>query len=482
MDATGKARFSRGISFLLVFVFFALVFYFQYWLEALADYPYDDEYYSLLTGLGLAKYYSTSLYVRLLSILAIFFNTLESLHRYNFFVSHLVLGLGFFFYHSRRNINLGTNFFFTSMLVLSPLNILLSRKIHFWAAGFFFIILGLSTYLKGNARNFFLFFSLLLLGFFRVEFFFSAVLALGCIICYQGSFKKIFFLSFLITLILIFTVFYVLTNTPGAQALLDASGYRHFSSGGGSFLKGLFDIVLQMFKNILVYSSVSFETFISTLTLYFISLINSFVFLFFILRPIKENILCFYQAFKNDFLLFYFPAILALISIRFFDAYLIMFYALLLSGLAFLMNSRGNRYFLYVIFILLVPAFCLKPPDLFKGFEPKLLYRRMYLGKFDRSVHAVVEKLAKSSNEKPYRILSYQPLSQVYSSMGHQFFLFKDLKALCDAGDAHFDVVALHNIEEMDLVKKCLLPRLQDYKIINLSENAQIFMSDRVSP
>jgi hypothetical protein len=75
----------------------------------------------------------------------------------------------FFSYCYLKRVSLEMICFLTTLLVLSPFNIIITRKLHFWEIAFFLFVLCANHFVKESYKRYFLLVSFLLLVFLRVE-------------------------------------------------------------------------------------------------------------------------------------------------------------------------------------------------------------------------------------------------------------------------------------------------------------------------
>ncbi len=474
---------NTALSLVLMVSFFAGFIFFQYWLEPQSDFPRKDEYQSLLSALDYPVY-SANLYVHFLRLWTGFFPDFFSLWRFNFFASHLSLAVAFFLYHSKKGIALSTNFFITSLLVLSTINIALTRKMHFWGAAFFFILLFAAEYFKPKMRLVFLTVSLLILGFFRFEFFFSAIVAAA--LCfhqcmknrfhprhYRILFGSLFFFLLVIVIVCLWSFGYGMKALLVESLQLDQRGLLYLPMAYAQLF----------FRNILFHVYYSFYALVVPFWIYFPGLALSCVYLLFLKRNWYLNWVSLKQNLKTDLLPFYFSALFALYSVRFTDFYLIMTFLLLLSVLGFMLNTDRLPLRNLLVSLFILPSFFLFRPELkgsayinFPTFKREV---RIHRHMFD-----LIKNLNVSEIHSPYKILIDQYVTGVLPDEGREYFMFSDLSRLCERGPVDFDLVLLPGDwtlpPEQPLIEKCVLPRLNTSRHLKPSPGYDLFVSPRI--
>lgn len=473
-----KARGLLLKSFLGVSFFTALVF-FLLWLEPFSDFPHTDEYQSLLSALGFPVY-TPDLYVRWLSLFSWFSPDFQSLVKTNFIASHFFLALTFFLFHSKKKIAMATNLTMTALLTLSTINVALTRKMHFWAAGFFFLILFFSETLEGKRKNIFIVCGLTTLGFFRREFFLCAALA-GALMAGHSFGKKGKLILLAAGSAIAFSGIFFFGY--GMKELLIES----FQLQGKSF--DLFSFILMwtrlFFTNAGLHIYYSFSSIASTVLLYFPGLAMAVTLLVFLV--IKEKrLLQNLKEVKKIFLFIYlpllFPALFALYSVRFMDFYVITTFVFILSLLSFLLNSRTSLLTAAFTWAVIIPAFFLMLPDLKESADINFpTYRRGEL--VHRKVFELIEKLDVKPGDTHYKILFNQYVAGVLPFEGRDYFMFSDLKEHCQA---EFDIVLLPGkwfiVPEQNLLRNCILPRLGTFRHVKIAPGYGLYLSSRISP
>lgn len=462
-------------------VFFIAILFFLFWLEPFSDFPHTDEYQSLLSALGFPVY-TPDFYVKWLSLFSWMVPDFQKLVKTNFIASHFFLALTFFLFHARKGISLPTNLTVTTVLVLSTINVALTRKMHFWAAGFFFFILFLSENLEGKKKNIFLIFSLTLLGFFRREFLFCAVAAAALFVGHSLGRKGKW------------ALFFAGGAAAVAGILFFGYGMRElivesFHLQGENF--NLWTVSLMWSKlfwsNAGLHLYYSLTSLVSTLRLYFPGVAGAF-FILIVLAVKDKRILQNFKDAKQNFLSCYvpflLPAFLAIYSVRFMDFYVITTFVFLLSLMAFLLNSHSSikpvpAYFF--LSILLLPAFFLMHPDLIRSADINFpTYRRGEM--VHRKVFDLIEKLEVKPGEAHYKILFNQYVAGVLPFEGREYFQFSDLKEHCQS---EFDIVLLPGkwfiVPEQGLLQKCVLPRLATFRHVKIAPGYDLYLSPRIS-
>lgn len=484
MEIADKKIFKVAVPLSLI-LFFISVLLFQIWLEPQADFPHTDEYQSILSALGFPTY-APNLYVQMLTFFTHFFPDFFSLQKFNFLASHLLLAFSFFIYHWKKGLSYGTLFFFTAILSLSTINIALTRKMHFWAAAFFFLILFAAEYLNPKERKYFFAFAFLVLGFFRVEFFFSAAVANAFLIGEFFSSRK--------------DKKKIMAIVLGTGSLLAAIGIATFGYGMKDLLvesfrisgasPGIFTILftwLKIFFNNLAlhvyYTAISFFT---TLRIYFPTLPIALAVLIYLIKDPVENFHKLKQILVTVYLPYYLPALLALFSIRFMDFYIIMTFVLVLSFGAFLLDTKQSSPKSLLLFILVLPAFFLYRPDLkgsaYINFPTFLRGERIHRQTFD-----IIAKLPVKKNDAPYKIYFNQYVAGVLPYEGREYFMNKDLKNICQQGPVMFDVALLTgkwftdpDKQSQSLIESCVLPGLSKARHFKLAPGYDLYLGERV--
>lgn len=482
MERINERHYSRIVLLLTIF-FFVGVVAIQYWLEPLSDFPRKDEYQSVLSALNLPVY-TPNLYVWFLKLWTGMFPDFFSLWRFNFFASHLSLAIIFFLYHYKRGIAFSTNFFVTALLVLSTINIALTRKMHFWAAVFFFLLIFLADFINPKKRLFFLTIALFLLGFFRVEFFFSAIVA-AAMIAHEWLKKKFssknskVILTGLLLLLFFLVLSGILIFGYGMKALLIESLQLN--------QKGIFfapvSFMQLLFQNVIYHSYYSLYALIVPLRIYFPGLALSFGVLLFLKRSFKNNWILLKQNLRKDFLPFYVPALMALYSIRFTDFYLIMTFVFILSALSFLLNTEDKLNANLIVSVLILPAFFILRPELngsayinFPTFKREV---RIHRHMFD-----LIQHLKVAGVHPPYKILIDQYVTGVLPDEGREYFMFSDLSRLCQGGPVTFDLVLIPGNwtlpPEQPWIEKCVWPRLSMSRHEKPSPGYDLYIGPRI--
>ena len=462
----------------LVTLLFTCIIYFQIWAEEFADYPFQDEYMSLLKTLNYPVIYSKTLYIQLLSGLTFFTTDFYQLYLLNFVLSNSALSMVFFWYHQRKGIELGTNMFFTAILALSSLNISLSRKLHFWEISFLLLVLVLQDFVAEKRRKYFLLWSFLILTFFRIEFLFPASVAFGLII-FEHRARRYFWVLLVFGLALMgiaLTMAY--SKIPGLAELIKISlpAERMFSHFFGLF-----------YSNMTSYFLLCLDTFWRTLKNNLFTVINCFVLIFFMVASLKENLRHFIQTYKKDFLCFYLPLLIPFLFVRFFPAYLIVVYVLFLSILCFLLNSRNKITYPVLVFALLAPAFFFGRPDYANDLSANF-NSRLYGGRVNKPMHNLVRLLkpAKLNELFPLSVLSYERLRDLVKVNKVDFYVYEDLPRACQTGPRGFDVVLISESwqfrSDKKLVESCVLSRMGGFKRYSFANGYILLVSDRVSP
>lgn len=189
---------NRSLIFLFFFLlYFLAVFCHNSWLFNFSDIPTWDEYRSIFNALGKASSGNISVIYRIiLKIFALFTSDFYKLFRINFLTIHLLFPMLFFIYNYFKNVSFGFNYFLTTLIVLSPLNIVTARKLIVWELVFFLAVLIVNHFPKINSKNYLLslFFSLLL--FLRLEFILPLSISIFFVF-YKGKY-------FIKTLLLVF--------------------------------------------------------------------------------------------------------------------------------------------------------------------------------------------------------------------------------------------------------------------------------------
>ncbi len=458
-------------------IFFVSLFFFFCWLESQADYPHTDEYQSLLSALGFPVYTPT-LYVRFLSFFADFFPDFPSLVRFNFIASQCFLALCFFFYHLKKKISIGTNLVVTAILSMATINVALTRKMHFWAAGFFFLILFLADFFSGKKKNLFLVFSFLLLGFFRVEFFLSALAALFIWLSPHLDRRK--------------KIGLLLAGTFVVVSAIAQFGYGMKELLRESFhLEGNPDVVeiaatwaKLFFSNMGLHLFYSVTSLMATFRMYFFTLSLALLLLFPLVDNFKGNALRTKQIFLNEIFPYWLPASCALFSIRFIDFYVITTFVFLMSTLAFLLNSKKSKVAAWITLGLVLSAFFVRRPD-FK--ESAYINFPSYLrgGTVHRQTFDLISRLEMKPGIEPYKILFNQYVAGVLPYENREYFQFADLKKLCVKGTLAFDIVLLpgkwFTVPEQDLLESCVYPSLSPMKHIKIAPGYDLYVSSRIT-
>lgn len=468
---------------LLIAILFVAIFIFQFWLEPQSDFPHTDEYQSILSALGFPTY-TPNLYVQMLTFFSGVFSDFYSLVKFNFIASHLLLAHAFFAYHWKRGVALATNLFFTSVLALSTINIALTRKMHFWAAAFFFLILVGADFFEGRSKRLYLLLGLLVLGLFRVEFLFSAAVALALFLCeiltVRFDKKKLIIIIFFIGSALAYLG--ITTFGYGMKDLLIES----FKMGKG--VSGPFGLIFTWIKllisNIGLYGYYTLVSFLTTLRIYLPTLAIAFASLFFLINQPKNNLEKMKTIFLAEYLPFYVPAIFALFSVRFMDFYIIMAFVLFLSLLSFLLNTKSSVAAAPIIALLVLPAFFVHRPELkgsaYINFPTYKRGERVHRQMFD-----IIKGLNVNSGDAPYKILFNQYVAGVLPMEGREYFMNNDLPEVCKRGPVHFDVVLLTGNwfpePQQKLIESCVLRGMSRSKHIKLSPGYDLYLSDRVT-
>ncbi len=464
----------------LTLAFFATIYHFQFWLEPFMDYPHTDEYQSILRALGYPTY-TNILYVRMLTFFSQFAPDFFSLNFFNVIAGHMVLAISFFWYHARRGISFSTNLFFTAALTLSSINIALTRKMHFWGAAFFLLIMIAASYLKGNKRTFFLLCTLIGLAFFRVEFAFGAAMALGILVADNIKIKKNFFW---ITTSLIAFVIATLTIILYGYGMKDLLIESLKIKGGESFFSVAWTWIKLFSYNLVLYSYYSVLSFATTVRVYFPTFALAFIALFFVRDSWKKNLAHFKTVYHEDFLYFYFPALFALLAVRFMDFYVIMTYILLLSGLSFLLNSKRNPLYGMILFLLVWPAYFVSRPDFTSD-----AYINFPTFKRNAQVHRrmveLIRNLPRPASDVPYKILYNQEVKGFLPEEYREYHLNRELAELCQQGNATFDIVLLPGKWFADphgeIIESCVLPTLTHHRQIPVAPGYTLYVGPRVA-
>jgi len=333
---------------MLVLAFSAV--HFQFWLWPFSDFPKTDEFYSLLKALGL-EVYNKTIYVQFLSIFSIFFKNIDSLWKFDFIGSHLFLASAFFYYHHRRGVHPAVNIFFTSVLLLSPINVAMTRKLHFWTLGFFFFLLGFACRKKSEQKLNWLSGGLTLLTFFRYEFFLPATIALSLLIAKKGHLKNKAQLSALYSLLILTSIGLIYFFGPGMKQLMELS-----------FGESLSHWLSMIAKNVIYLSYNTLHSFDVVFFYYLPTLVFALILLMFF-ASWKKNWGEWKPILKEDFQWTFIPALVVLLAIKYTDHYAIMGFVFLLSAFNFLLNSRQSPMLSIVIVLLVVPSFFLGLPD-----------------------------------------------------------------------------------------------------------------------
>ncbi len=471
----------KTLMMISVLIFIGLLFYIQVWMLPFSDYPYQDEYHSILQAMGKHTYTNT-LYVHFLSLFTFLSRNFYDIFTLNFIFSNFLLTVTFFFYHKKRSISLSTNLFFTSMLALNALNIALSRKMHFWAPAFYFLILMMGDWLEGMKRKIFLVMAFVALAFFRMEFAFAAVFAFGDLVGMRKSRRHFFIFSGIGLLAGAIAVGLIYRFGPGMKDLVAVS----LGSEEGSTFNlwdQFFNIVVLFVSNVGRYSQYVAHTFASTLKIYFFTLMNAFILIVVMIKPIRENLKNLWENIKND-QVYYLAALFLLLVVRFLDSYIIMFYVLFLSFLSFLLNSKRPDWLTPVVFALILPAFFIGKPDFEENLGINFPSIRGYNGLVNRPMHELVASLPKTSYEQPYRILSLERLEEVQGREGLEFYLYQDLVEVCGKGPLDFDVVLIqeywkHTPNRL-IIQSCLIPKLQNMRAYPLARGYDLYLGPRL--
>jgi hypothetical protein len=467
---------------LSLILFFASVVIFQFWLEPQSDFPHTDEYQSLLSALGFPTY-TPNLHVQMLTFFTNFFPDFRSLVEFNFISSHIVLALSFFLYHWKKGLNYGTLFVITSILTLSTINIALTRKMHFWAAAFFFVILFTAEFFqedKEKERKIFLFCSFLILGFFRVEFLFSAAVALAMLIRYFSHKKKIF--SMIVAGGSLLAVFGILKFGYGMIDLLIES-FRISGQTPGP-LKLFFSWIKIFSNNLGLHLYYTIISFFTTLRIFFPTLAIAFAVLIYLIKKPVEGMQRAKKVVFNTYLPFYFPAMIALFSVRFMDFYIIMTFVFFLSILAFAIDTKLTSLKSILILVLVLPAFFLARPEL-KG-SAYINFPTFKRGeRIHRQMFDIIATLEVKKNDAPYKIFFNQYVAGVLPYEGREYFMNSDLKNICKKGPVVFDIALLtgkwFSDPDQKLIDSCVRPGLLKARLLKLAPGYDLYLSERIS-
>lgn len=180
-------------------IYFIAVHFFNEWIFRFSDIPINDDYFLIFSALGKrASVRNISpIYRLILKLFAFFTSDFYELFRINFLTVHLLFPITFFIYNRLKNVSTEVNYFLTTILVLSPLNVCVTRKIYHWEFAFFLITLIVGHLSENRYRKplMVLFFSCLL--FLRLEF----VLPLSLFLFFTQYKKRNFYQSFVIFLL-----------------------------------------------------------------------------------------------------------------------------------------------------------------------------------------------------------------------------------------------------------------------------------------
>lgn len=464
----------------LTAVFISVWFYIQVWMLKFTDYPYQDEYHSILRALG-KNTYPSNLHVKFLSLFAEISKNFYDVFTLNFILSGFFLTVIFFFYHQKKGISLPTNIFFTSMLALCSLHIALSRKMHFWAAGFYFLILLSADFFSGKKREFYLLICFSILAFFRMEFAFAAAWALASLVGVPKTKKQALFFAMALLIGSALAIGIIYEYVGGMKDLVAIT----FGTNNHAQNFNLFDRAMNalsiFFANVYDYGRFSIFTFLVTFKHFFFTLLNAFVLLFFFQRPLRENLRGLWQEIKKN-QIYYLAAMIPLLALRNIDSYIIMFYVLMLSLMSFLLNTRPSRVGVLAIFLVL-PAFFVGLPDYSRNFEVNFPSIRGYNGLVNRPFHDFVQSLPKKSYEERYYILSYERMTEVLGHEGVEFFLYPHLEEACKERTIPFDVVLIQDSWRYDPnrkgIEKCVVPAMSSMREFPFTRGFLLYLSPR---
>lgn len=479
MAQTRKVLLANGI---LTLLFFSAFFVFQFWLEPLSDFPRKDEYQSLLSALHFPVY-TPNVYIHWLRFWAHWFPDFFSLWRFDFMGSHLLLAASFFLYHRRKKIAFSTAIVFTSILVLSTINIALTRKMHFWAISAYFVIMILADQLCSRRRLIFLSGLFFLLGFLRMEFFFSSVVALTLFLLefmrgrLERKYQRLVFAG-LGVLLASLTAFFIARLGYGMQDLLRDSlkiGEKSLWSVPVSYLK-------LFFSNTAYHGWYSLYALVVPLRIFFPGVAIALAFLFYQQESPLKNFVSLKAQFGRDHGPFFLPALVALCSIRFNDYYVIMSFVLLLSLLCFLLGHEEKPMRSLLVSVLILPAFFVFRPELkesayinFPTFKREV--------RIQRHVFDLIRQLKVASGQPPLKILIDQYVAGVLPNEGREYALFSDLAHLCTKGPVEFDLVLLPGQwtlpPEQKWIESCVKPGLKDARPLKISPGYDLYLSPR---
>nr|BDT26980.1 hypothetical protein BHI3_04460 [Bacteriovorax sp. HI3] len=477
-----KDFLKKYASSLIILFFIGLLFYIQIWMVSYADYPYQDEYHSILQALGKGTY-PNNLHVRFLSLFTLISRNFYDVFYMNFILSGFCLCLLFFLYHRKRNISLATNIFVTSTLALCSLHITLSRKMHFWAIAFYFLILLMADRFEGRARGIFLFLSLGVLGFFRMEFAFAAALALSLSLGIPKTKKQKIISFFIFSLGGIAAAFLIYQYVGGMKPLLSISLATDTHPQSYGPLERLWNLISIFVFNIFQYGKYVVYTLWRVLLDSYFTMMNAFLLLLFIQKSFKEKGQNYWREVRDN-QLFYYVAMVPLLAVRNLDSYIIMFYVLMLSLLAFMLDTRGHRWISKAIIGLCLMAFLFDRPNYADGVSVNFPSIRAYNGLINKPMHDLIQSLPKVDYENRFRILSYERIGEVLGHEGLEFYLYFQLKDACSNGEIPFDIVLIQDSWEYDpnikIIKKCVLPALASMKRYTFAPGYDLFLSQRL--
>lgn len=389
---------------LFIGLFFASMIFFQFWQFPFADYPQSDEFYSILKALGL-EVYNKTLYVQILSVFALFFKSFESLVKFSFIFSHLFLAAAFFYYHHCKKIHPAVNLFFTGLLVLSPLSLALTRKLHFWAAALFFLGLGMVHDKPRDQKEKSLALVFVVLTFLRYEFFFPAVIFL-----WRGFFyRKLSQARWVFPLLVLVPVVLIYFLGPGMRELFTRSWQEGFIGVGKN--------ILYMGYNSLHSIDIVFTSFFPTVALSLVLLLA--------FADWKDNLQVFKKIALEEYLFTFLPVLTVLILIHYNDHYALMGFLFILSGFCFLLNVKQKSWLTPLLFLLMTSAFFVRLPDY--NDPSRFFYHIRRHGPVQKEALTSLEaRLRQLSASRPLRLLTDRPV------VLHALFPALDLSAVSD--------------------------------------------------
>jgi hypothetical protein len=142
-----------------------------------------------------------------------------------------------------------------------------------------------------------------------MEFAFSAALALGALVGWSKNCKNFFIFLCLFLIGSAIATWIIYQNVAGMKALVSVS------LGGSSKENGIIHLLKLFGVNLYDYSSYVLYTFASTLKIYFFTFLNAFILLFFITKPMKENLKGLWENVKRD-QLYYIVAMIPLLGLH----------------------------------------------------------------------------------------------------------------------------------------------------------------------